>query len=74
MDTIHIVVYSSRRRRAVVLSVRLYVISRFVDPLSPNLHTDGNFQAWYSRCKSIGFPKLYRLTSSFFALRKYFDM
>ena len=29
----------------VVLSVRLYVKGRFVDPLSPNLPTEGNFQA-----------------------------
>ena len=44
------------------------------DPLSPNLHTEGNFLVRFSRRKSIGFPKLYRLTSSFFALRKYFDV
>ena len=51
----------------------------FVDPLPPNLHTEGNFQARFSRStstttsKSIEFNKLYRLThlgptSSFFAL------
>ena len=45
----------------------------FVDPLSPNLHTEGNFQARFSRRKSIEFSKLYRLTSSFFALCRYFD-
>ena len=28
----------------------------------------------FSSRKSIGFPKLYRLTSSFFALHKYFDV
>ena len=46
------------------------------DPLSPNLHTEGNFPVRFSRrtSKFIGFPKLYRLTSSFLALRKYFDM
>ena len=44
------------------------------DPLSSNLHTEGNFQTLFSRRKSIGFNKLYRLTSSFFALRKYFDV
>jgi hypothetical protein len=46
----------------------------FVDPFSPNLHTEGNFHARFSRRKSIEFPKLYRLTSSIFALRKYFDV
>jgi hypothetical protein len=40
----------------------------FNDPLPPNLRTEGNFQARFSRRKSIEFPKLYRLTSSFFAL------
>ena len=28
----------------------------------------------YIHDESIGFPTIYRLTSSFFALRKYFDM
>jgi hypothetical protein len=46
----------------------------FVDPLSPNLHTEGNFQARFSRRKSIEYIELYRFTSSFFALRKYFDV
>jgi hypothetical protein len=46
---------------------------RFLDPLSPNLRTEGNFQARFFRRKSIVFNKLYRLTSSFFVLRKYFD-
>ena len=44
-----------------------------VDPLSPNLRTEGNFQARFSQRKSIGIPDPYRLTTSFFALRKYFD-
>ena len=63
-----------------VLVPRLHTVcslisgGRFVDPLSPNLHTEGNFPVRFSRRKSIGFPKLYRLTSSFFALHKYFDM
>ena len=56
----------------VLLSVRLYVKGHFVDPLSPNLHTEGNFQARFSRRKSIQCSTLYRLTSIFFALRKYF--
>jgi len=42
--------------------------------LSSNLHTKGTFQTLFSRRESIGFNKLYRLTSSFFALRKYFDV
>ena len=46
---------------------------RFVDPLSPYLRAEGNVQARFSQRKSIGFPNPYRLTSSFFALRKYFD-
>jgi hypothetical protein len=46
----------------------------FVDPLPSNLHTEGNFQARFSRRKSIQCSTLYRLTSSFFALRKYFDV
>jgi hypothetical protein len=46
----------------------------FVDPFSPNLHTEGNFQARFSQRKSIEFTELYRFTSSFFALRKYFDV
>jgi hypothetical protein len=37
----------------------------FVDQLYPNLRTEGNFQARFSRRKSIEFNKLYRLTSSF---------
>ena len=45
----------------------------FVDPLSPNLHTEGNFQVRFSIRKSIQCSTLYRLTSSFFALRKYLD-
>jgi hypothetical protein len=36
------------------------------------MRTEGNVQARFSRLKSKGFNKLYRLTSSFFALRKYF--
>ena len=47
--------------------------SFFFDPLSPNLRTEGNFQARFSRSKSIEFNELYRFTSSFFALLKYFD-
>jgi hypothetical protein len=39
------------------------VASRFVDPLSPNLRTKGNFQARFSRRKPIRFPELYRLAS-----------
>ena len=39
---------------------------RFVDPLSPNLRAEGNFPARFSERKSIGFPKPYGLTSSFF--------
>jgi hypothetical protein len=46
----------------------------FVDPLPPNLHTEGNFQARFTQRKSIEFNELYRVTSSFFALRKYFDV
>jgi hypothetical protein len=47
----------------------------FVDPMSPNLHMEGNFEAQrFSRRKSIEFNKRYRLTSRFFALRKYFDV
>jgi hypothetical protein len=46
----------------------------FVDPLPSNLHTEGNFQARFSRRKSIVIPNPYRLTSSFFALRKYLDV
>ena len=45
----------------------------FVDPLSSNLRTEGNFQARFSWRKSIQCSTLYRLTSSFFALLKYFD-
>jgi hypothetical protein len=40
-------------------------MGRFVDPLSPNLRTEGNFQARFSRRKSIQCSTLYRLTSSF---------
>ena len=40
----------------------------FVDPLSSNLRTEGNFKARFPAGKSIGFNKLYRLTLSFFAL------
>ena len=39
--------------------------SRFCDPLSSNLRTEGNFQARFSRRKSIEFNKFYRLTSCF---------
>jgi hypothetical protein len=49
----------------------------FVDPLWPNLHTEGNFPVRFSRRKSIGFSEPYRLTSIFFLLgllRKYFDI
>ena len=60
-------------RYELVLSVRSYVKGHFVDPLSSNLRTEGNFQARVYRRKSIGFPKLYGLTSSFLSLRKYFD-
>jgi hypothetical protein len=45
----------------------------FVDPLPSKMRTEGNFQARFSRRKSIGIPNPYRLTSSFFALLKYFD-
>jgi hypothetical protein len=45
----------------------------FVDPLPSKMRTEGNFQARFIRRKSIGFNKLYRLTSSFFALRKFFE-
>ena len=45
----------------------------FVDPLPSKMRTEGNFQARFSRRNSIQFPKLYRATSSFFALRKYFN-
>jgi hypothetical protein len=46
----------------------------FVDPLPSILHTEGNFQARFSRRKSIQCSTLYRPTSSFFALLKYFDV
>jgi hypothetical protein len=45
-----------------------------IDPLSPNLHTEGKYQALVSRRKSLEFNVLYRPTSSFFVLRKYFDV
>jgi hypothetical protein len=46
----------------------------FVDPLPSNLHTEGNFQTRFSRRKSREFTELYRATSSFLALHKYFDV
>jgi hypothetical protein len=45
----------------------------FVDPLPSKMRTEDNFPVRFSRRKSIQCSTLYRLTSSFFALRKYFD-
>jgi hypothetical protein len=42
---------------------RLHVAAgRFVDPLSPNLRVEGNFQAQFSRRKSIQCSTPYRVT------------